>query len=157
MQEKQQSGSWRKQRLQVQNISPMSQATESIPDESMPYGLVLFCWSLKKFTRAYLFQIALEIMWLPIPIRADFFRVALYFSEPRMGEKKTSNEQNVRSYYMPNHRIRGLYKKSCYFTIGFYFFGKSIHKHPDSVCEDDVNNEQNLRAQLYMPNHWMRR
>ena len=27
-----------------------------------PYGLVQFCWSLKKFTRAYLFQIALEIM-----------------------------------------------------------------------------------------------
>ena len=25
-----------------------------------------FCWSLKKITRAYLFQIALEIMWLPI-------------------------------------------------------------------------------------------
>jgi len=30
---------------------------------------------------------------------------------------------------MLNHRIRGLlfhYKKNCYFTIGFYFFGKSI-------------------------------
>ena len=29
-----------------------------------PYGLV----SLKKFTRAYFYQIALEIMWLPILI-----------------------------------------------------------------------------------------
>ena len=27
-----------------------------------PYGLVQFCWSLKKFTRAYLFQTALEII-----------------------------------------------------------------------------------------------
>jgi len=27
-----------------------------------PYGLVQFCYSLKKFTRAYLFQIALEII-----------------------------------------------------------------------------------------------
>ena len=31
-----------------------------------PYGLVQFCWTLKEFTRAYLFQIALEIMWLPL-------------------------------------------------------------------------------------------
>ena len=45
-----------------------------------------------------------------------------------------SNEQNVRSYYMLNHRIRGLlfhYKENCYFAIGLYFFGKSIQKHPD--------------------------
>ena len=37
--------------------------------------------------------------------------------------KNTSNEQNVRSYYMLNHRIRGLlfhYKKN-YLAIGFYF------------------------------------
>ena len=33
-----------------------------------PYGLMQFCWSLKQFTRAYLFQIALEIMLLPILI-----------------------------------------------------------------------------------------
>ena len=36
----------------------------------------------------------------------------------------TSNEQNVRPYYMLNHRIRGLsfhYKKNCHFAIGFYF------------------------------------
>ena len=26
------------------------------------YGLVQFCWSFKKFTSAYLFQIALKIM-----------------------------------------------------------------------------------------------
>ena len=38
-----------------------------------------------------------------------------------------SNEQNVHSYYMLNHRIRGLlfhFKKNCYFTIGFYFLVK---------------------------------
>ena len=60
-------------------------------------------------------------------------------------------KENVRSYYMLNHRIRGLlfhYKKS-------YFLGKSIQKYPDSVCENDVNNEQNVRA-YYMPNHSMR-
>ena len=77
------------------------------------------------------------------------------FSEPRRGEENTSNEQNARSYYMLNHRIRGLlfhYKKNCYFAIGFYFFGKSIQKHPDSVCETDVNNEQNVRG-YYMSNH----
>ena len=63
--------------------------------------------------------------------------------------KNTSNEQNVRSYYMLNHRIRGLlfhYKKNCYFAIGLYFLGESIQKHPDSVCENDVNNEQTVRA-----------
>ena len=41
-----------------------------------------------------------------------------------------------------NHRIRGLlfhFKKIVIF-IGFYFFGKSIQKHPDSVCESDVRN-----------------
>ena len=27
------------------------------------------CLSLKKFTRAYLFQIELEIMWLPLQIQ----------------------------------------------------------------------------------------
>ena len=39
-----------------------------------------------------------------------------------------------------------LQKKNCYLAICFYFFGKSIQKHPDSVCENDVNNEQNVRA-----------
>ena len=37
-------------------------------------------------------------------------------------------------------------QKNCYFRIGFYFFGKSIQKHPYSVCENDVNNEQNVRV-----------
>ena len=32
-------------------------------------------------------------------------------------------------------------KKKCYFAIGFYFFGKSIQKHFDSICENDINNE----------------
>ena len=55
-----------------------------------------------------------------------------------------SNEKNVRSHYMLNHLIRGLlfhYKKNRYFAIGFYFFGKSIQKHPDSIYENDVNNK----------------
>ena len=33
-----------------------------------PYGLVQFFVIFEKFTRAYLFQIALEIIWLPILI-----------------------------------------------------------------------------------------
>ena len=62
---------------------------------------------------------------------------------------------------MLNHGIRGLlfhYKKKLLFcNIGFYFllFGKSIQKHPDSVCENDVNKEQNVRR-YYMTNHWTR-
>ena len=65
----------------------------------------------------------------------------------------TSNEQNVRSYYMLNHRIRGLlfHYKKLYFAIGFYFLGKSIQKHPDSICENDVNNEQTVRAYYAKP------
>ena len=50
---------------------------------------------------------------------------------------------------MLNHQIRGLlfhHKKSCYFAIGFYFFGKSIKKHPDSLCKNDNNNEENVCA-----------
>ena len=31
-----------------------------------PYGLVQFFVVFEKFARAYLFQIALEIIWLPI-------------------------------------------------------------------------------------------
>ena len=83
----------------------------------------------------------------------------VFFRTPQGGRGgNTSNEQNVRSYFMLNHRIRGLlfhHKKRCYFAIGFYFFGKSIQKHPDSVFENGVNNEQNVRA-YYMPKHWMK-
>ena len=46
------------------------------------------------------------------------------FPSPTGTRKTTSNEQNVHSYYMLNHRIRGLffhYKENCYFAIGFYF------------------------------------
>ena len=64
------------------------------------------------------------------------------------------NEQNVRSYYMLNHRIRGLlfhYKKKLLFSNWFLFFGKSIQKHRDSVWENDVNNEQNVHAYYAKP------
>ena len=50
------------------------------------------------------------------------------FPSPVGARKSTSNEQNVRSCYMLNHRIRGLLlhhkKKKCYFAIGLYFFGR---------------------------------
>ena len=55
---------------------------------------------------------------------------------------------------MLNHRIRGLllhYQKNYYFAIGLYFVGKSIQKHPDSVCDNDVNNEQTVRAYYAKP------
>ena len=58
-----------------------------------------------------------------------------------------SNEQNVRLYYMLNHRIRGLL-----FHSKKLLFCSWLQKHPDSVCENDVNNEQNLCA-YYMPNN----
>ena len=51
-------------------------------------------------------------------------------------------QQNVRSYYILNHRIRGLlfhYKKKLSGNW-LLFFGNSIQRHPDSVCENDVNN-----------------
>ena len=83
-----------------------------------------------------------------------FCELRSIFPSPAGARKNTSNEQNVRSYYMLNHRIRGLlfhYKKNCYFPIGFYFLGKSIQKHPDSVCENDVNNEQTVGAYYAKP------
>ena len=54
-----------------------------------------FCQSLKKFTRAYLFQIALEIIWLPIqitPVCVDI--IICPFSE-----KKQSRRKNVSFLY----------------------------------------------------------
>ena len=38
-----------------------------------------------------------------------------------------------------------------YFEICFYFLGKSIQKEPDSVCENDVNNEQTVRKYYAKP------
>ena len=37
-------------------------------------------------------------------------------------------------------------QKKLLFGNWFLFIGKSIQKHPDSVWENDVNNEQNVRA-----------
>ena len=58
-----------------------------------------------------------------------FCSCVVIFPNPAGARKNTSNEQNVRSYFMLNHRIRGLlfrYKKNCYLAIGFYFFGRNI-------------------------------
>ena len=83
-----------------------------------------------------------------------FCELRSIFPSPAGARKNTSNEQNVRSYYMLNHRIRGLLfhcKKKCYFAIGFYFLSKSIQKQPDSVCQNDVNNEQTVRKYYAKP------
>ena len=53
-----------------------------------------------------------------------FCKLRSIFPSPAGARKNTSNEQNVRTYYMLNHRIRGLlfhYKKICYLVIGFNF------------------------------------
>ena len=42
-------------------------------------------------------------------------------------------------------------QKNRYFAIGLYFLVRVFTEHPDSVCENDVNNEQNVRA-YYIPN-----
>ena len=81
-----------------------------------------------------------------------FCELRSIFPSPAGARKNTSNEQNVRSYYMLNHRIRGLlfhYKTNCYLAIGFYFL--VIQKHPDSVWENDVNNEQNVLTYYAKP------
>ena len=56
-------------------------------------------------------------------------------------------------YAKPSNKrfIIPLQKKHCYFAIDLYFFGKSIQKHSDSVCENDVNSEQNVRALCAKP------
>ena len=71
-----------------------------------------------------------------------FASCVVFFPSPAGARKNTNNEQNVRSYYMLNHRIRGLlfhYKKKLSGNW-LLFFGKSIQRHPDSVWENDVNN-----------------
>ena len=55
---------------------------------------------------------------------------------------------------MLNHRISRFIiplQKKLLFDNWFLFFGKSIQKHPDSVWENDVNNEQNVRAYYAKP------
>ena len=87
-----------------------------------------------------------------------FCELRSIFPSPAGARKNTSNEQNVRSYYMLNHRIRGLlfhYKQIVILQLASIFLGKSIQKHPDSVVENDVNKDQNVRG-YYMSNHWTR-
>ena len=88
-----------------------------------------------------------------------YFTSCVVFSEPRRGEEKYEQwaKYPLVLYAKPSNKrfIIPLHKKNCYFTFGFYFSGKSIQKHPDSVCENDVNIEQNDRG-YYMSNHWTR-
>ena len=69
-----------------------------------------------------------------------FASLRCIFASPAGARKTTSNEQNV----IPLQK-----KLSGNWVL---FFGKSIQRHPYSVCENDVNNQQNVRT-CYMPNH----
>ena len=100
-------------------------------------------WSTNTLRYLYSFWVLFVLYWLKLNNKYTLFgglayNTCAYFPSPAGARKNTSNEQ-----------------KNCYFAIGFYFFGKSIQKHPDSVCENDVNNEQNVRG-YYMSNHWTR-
>ena len=51
-----------------------------------------------------------------------------------------------------------LFDGLAYNTCAYFFqlfWWESLTEHPDSVCNNDVNNEQHCRA-YYMPNLWMR-
>ena len=80
-----------------------------------------------------------------------FCKLRSIFPSLAGARKNTSNEQNVRSYFMLNHQIRGLlfhYKKNYQKIEANCQITKSIQKHPDSVCENDVRNAQNVRTYL---------
>ena len=77
------------------------------------------------------------------------------FPSPAGARKNTSNEQNVRSYYMLNHRIRGLlfhYKKKNVILQLASTFLVRVFRNTLISSENDVNNEQNVRG-YYMSNH----
>ena len=57
------------------------------------------------------------------------------FPSPAGARKNRSNEQNVRSYYMLNHRIRGLLfhykkKKKCYLATGLAIYSRVLYAKP---------------------------
>ena len=73
----------------------------------------------------------------------------MFFQAPQgRGKIRAMSKMSAR-IIMLNHHIRGLlfhFKKKLLFYNWLLFFGKSIQKHPDSVCENDINNEQNVRT-----------
>ena len=82
-----------------------------------------------------------------------------YFSSPLRGSENTTWLAKYPHvlYAKPSNKVDLFYYKKLLFCNWLLFFGKSIRKHPDSVCENDVNNGQNLGAYYTcMPNHWMR-
>ena len=61
--------------------------------------------------------------------RGYFASCVVFFRAPAGARKNASNEENVREYYMLNHRIRDLlfhYTKRRYFAS--ILFGKSVSK-----------------------------
>ena len=61
-----------------------------------------------------------------------------------------SNERNVcLNNYMLNYQIKGFsipLQKNYSFVKGFNFFAKSIKNRPDSLCENNNNNELHVCA-----------
>ena len=89
-----------------------------------------------------------------------FASCVVFFPELRRGEEKCEQWAKcplLLIYAKPSNKkfIIPPQKKKMLFCNWLLFFGKSIQKHSDSVCENNVNNEQNVRP-YHMPNHWMR-
>ena len=72
-----------------------------------------------------------------------YFASCVVFFQAPQGRGKIWVMSKMSARIISNNRfIIPLLKKICYFAVGFYCFGKSIQKHPDSVSENDVKSEQ---------------
>ena len=71
-----------------------------------------------------------------------YFASCVVFFRAPQGRGKIRVMSKMSARITLNHRTRGLlfhYKKKLS-AIGFYFLVRDIQRHPDSVCENDVNN-----------------
>ena len=76
-----------------------------------------------------------------------FASCVVFFRAPQGARKNTSNGRNVRSYYMLNHRIRGLLfhqKKELLLRNWLPLFLVRVFRNILIPCENDVNNQQNV-------------
>ena len=76
-----------------------------------------------------------------------FASCVVFFQAPQGVRKNTSNGRNVRSYYMLNHRIRGLLfhqKKELLLRNWLPLFLVRVFRNILIPCENDVKNQQNV-------------